>query len=150
MAFNTMEEAIAGIDAVAADPDGHRAAAYEIAREYLAPDRVLPRMIESIYAASRGARFENRVMGKGLTIVVGGYIVAYPLGGMTWHHLNYLLGLHEMGHEVWFLEDSGSYSYPYNPVTWQSSADSTYGREYLERTFAQYRVSKAILLLLGV
>jgi hypothetical protein len=77
-----------------------------------------------------------------LTIVVGGYIVAYPLGGMTWHHLNYLLGLHELGHEVWFLEDSGSYSYPYNPVTWQSSADSTYGREYLERTFARYGFPK--------
>lgn len=77
-----------------------------------------------------------------LTIVVGGYIVAYPLGGMTWHHLNYLLGLHEMGHEVWFLEDSGSYSYPYNPTTWQSSADSTYGRQYLERTFDQYGLPK--------
>jgi hypothetical protein len=77
-------------------------------------------------------------MAKKLTIVVGGYIVAYPLGGMTWHHLNYLLGLHELGHEVWFLEDSGSYSYPYNPVTWESSADSTYGRAYLERTFAEY------------
>jgi len=77
-------------------------------------------------------------MAKPLTIIVGGYIVAYPLGGMTWHHLNYLLGLHELGHEVWFLEDSGSYSYPYNPTTWQSSADSAYGRAYLERTFARY------------
>ncbi|MGA3066731.1 MAG: hypothetical protein ABSF29_07785 [Tepidisphaeraceae bacterium] len=77
-------------------------------------------------------------MSKGLTIVVGGYIVAYPLGGMTWHHLNYLLGLHQLGHDVIFLEDSGSYSYPYNPVTWESSADSSYGRAYLERTFAQY------------
>jgi hypothetical protein len=75
---------------------------------------------------------------KKLTIIVGGYIVAYPLGGMTWHHLNYLLGLHELGHDVWFLEDSGSYSYPYNPVTWECSADSTYGRAYLQRTFAQY------------
>lgn len=77
-------------------------------------------------------------MSRRLTIVVGGYIVAFPLGGMTWHHLNYLLGLHDLGHEVWFLEDSGSYSYPYNPLTWQSSADSTYGREYLERTFDRY------------
>jgi hypothetical protein len=81
-------------------------------------------------------------MAKPLTIVVGGYIVAYPLGGMTWHHLNYLLGLHELGHEVWFLEDSGSYSYPYNPVSWQTSVDSTYGREYLERTFAHYGLPK--------
>ncbi|HEX4056478.1 MAG TPA: hypothetical protein VHX86_19630 [Tepidisphaeraceae bacterium] len=81
-------------------------------------------------------------MSSPLTIVVGGYIVAFPLGGMTWHHLNYLLGLHELGHEVWFLEDSGSYSYPYNPLTWQSSADSTYGRQYLETTFARYGLPK--------
>ncbi len=73
-----------------------------------------------------------------LTIVVGGYIVAFPLGGMTWHHLNYLLGLHELGHEVWFLEDSGAYSYPYNPTTWEVSPDPTYGIDYLKRTFAAY------------
>jgi len=48
--FRTMEEAIAGIESLAADPAGHRAAAYEVAREYLAPDRVLPGMIESIYS----------------------------------------------------------------------------------------------------
>ncbi len=73
-----------------------------------------------------------------LTIVVGGYIIGYPLGGMTWHHLNYLCGLHELGHDVVFLEDSGSFSLPYNPTNWTSGPDSTYGREYLERTFRQY------------
>jgi hypothetical protein len=77
-------------------------------------------------------------MPRPLTIIVGGYIVAYPLGGMTWHHLNYLLGLAELGHEVWFLEDSGSYSYPYNPQSGQCEVDSGYGREYLRQTFAQY------------
>ncbi|HSV16337.1 MAG TPA: hypothetical protein VLI90_18885 [Tepidisphaeraceae bacterium] len=73
-----------------------------------------------------------------MKIVVGGYIVGFPLGGMTWHHLNYLLGLHELGHEVYFLEDSGRYSIPYNPTTWSCSVDSTYGRAYLERTFQKY------------
>ncbi len=77
-------------------------------------------------------------MGKPLTIVVGGYIVAYPLGGMTWHHLNYLLGLAELGHEVWFLEDSGSFSHPYNPATWQCSDDPSYGIDYLQKTFSEY------------
>ncbi len=47
--FSTMEEAIAGIETVMADPVSQRNAAYEIAREYLAPDRVLPQMIESIF-----------------------------------------------------------------------------------------------------
>jgi hypothetical protein len=73
-----------------------------------------------------------------MIIIVGGYIVGYPLGGMTWHHLNYLLGLHELGHEVWFLEDSGEYSLPYNPQTQSSTPDSSYGRAYLEQTFSHY------------
>ena len=47
-AFNTMEEALAGLDEVMSDPIKHRDAAYDIAREYLAPDRVLPKMIEDI------------------------------------------------------------------------------------------------------
>ena len=48
IAFSTMEEAIAGLKEVTRDPMANRAAAYEIAREYLAPDRVLPGMIEAI------------------------------------------------------------------------------------------------------
>jgi len=54
--FSTMEQAVAAVQAVAADPAGHRAAAYEVARQFLAPDRVLPAMIEAIYAA----KFETR------------------------------------------------------------------------------------------
>lgn len=81
-------------------------------------------------------------MPKPLVIVVGGYIVGFPVGGMTWHHLNYLVGLHELGHEVYFLEDSGSFSLPYNPVTWTCEADSRYGRSYLERTFDEVGLPK--------
>jgi hypothetical protein len=73
-----------------------------------------------------------------LKIIVGGYIVGYPLGGMTWHHLNYLLGLHALGHEVYFLEDSGAYSIPYNPRLNRCEIDPAYGLEYLQRTFAAY------------
>jgi len=75
-----------------------------------------------------------------LTIVVGGYMVGFPLGGMTWHHLNYLLGLHEMGHEVWFLEDSGTFSRPYNPATRLSGEDPRYGIAYLENTFRAHHL----------
>ncbi len=77
-------------------------------------------------------------MSRPLKIVVGGYIIGYPLGGMTWHHLNYLLGFHALGHEVFFLEDSGEYSLPYNPSDWTCTPDSSYGRRYLEETFRHY------------
>lgn len=53
IAFSTMEEAIDGLNRVAAEPVRHRRAAYEIAREYLAPDKVLPPMIEAIFATAR-------------------------------------------------------------------------------------------------
>jgi len=79
-------------------------------------------------------------MSKKLTIVVGGYIVAYPLGGMTWHHLNYLLGLQDLGHEVYFLEDSGTYCYPFDPVKNITTTDPQYGLDYLASTFAQYGI----------
>ncbi len=73
-----------------------------------------------------------------MRIVVGGYIIGYPLGGMTWHHLNYLLGLHQLGHEICFLEDSGEFSVPYDPQKQICDADSSFGRAYLQRTFEHY------------
>jgi hypothetical protein len=75
-----------------------------------------------------------------MKIVLGGYIVGYPLGGMTWHHLNYILGLESLGHEVFFLEDSGDWAMPYNPLRQSCEPDSTYGREYLQRSFADFGV----------
>jgi hypothetical protein len=55
IAFDTMDESIAALERVAGDPTAHRLAAYDIAREYLAHNRVLPPMIDAIYASSREA-----------------------------------------------------------------------------------------------
>ncbi len=71
-----------------------------------------------------------------MKIIVAGYIVGYPLGGMTWHHLNYLLGFASMGHEVIFYEDSGKWLQPYNPADNSCRDDPAYGIDYLQRTFA--------------
>lgn len=47
-----------------------------------------------------------------LRIIVSGLIAQHPaLGGMTWHYLNYLLGLTDLGHDVYYLEDSGLVPY---------------------------------------
>ncbi len=45
-----------------------------------------------------------------LRVVVLGYLVRGPLGGMAWHHLQYVLGLAQLGHEVRFIEDSDDYA----------------------------------------
>lgn len=48
-----------------------------------------------------------------LRIVVTGLIAQHPLlGGITWHYLQYVLGLARLGHDVYYFEDSGEY--PYN------------------------------------
>jgi hypothetical protein len=47
-----MDEAVAGLEAIAADPLKHREAAYAVAADYLSPEKVLPPMIEAIYARS--------------------------------------------------------------------------------------------------
>jgi len=51
---------------------------------------------------------------KKLRIIVGGYIGLYPTGGATWDYLQYPLGLHLMGHDVYYIEDTGQYP-TFNP-----------------------------------
>jgi hypothetical protein len=55
IAFSTVEEAAAALEDVTAEPERHRRAAVEIAREYLAADRVLPDLLASIWAGQASA-----------------------------------------------------------------------------------------------
>lgn len=71
----------------------------------------------------------------GLRIIVLGYIVRGPLGGLTWHHLQYLLGLQRLGHDVWFFEDSDDYPSCYDPEKHEVGVDAAYGLRYAARVF---------------
>ncbi len=52
-------------------------------------------------------------MDSSLRVIVTGLIAQHRLlGGVTWDYLNFVLGLHQLGHEVYYLEDSGEW--PYN------------------------------------
>ncbi len=44
-----------------------------------------------------------------MNILVLGYIVRGPLGGLVWHHLQYVLALKKLGYNVLFLEDSDDF-----------------------------------------
>ena len=47
-----------------------------------------------------------------LRIVVTGLVAQHPrLGGVTWDYLQYPLGLARLGHDVYYLEDSGEWPY---------------------------------------
>lgn len=71
-------------------------------------------------------------------IIIAGYIVCGPLGGLVWHHLQYAVGLQQLGYEVLFVEDSHDYPACYHPVTFQLTEDPSYGLDFLQRTFEQY------------
>jgi hypothetical protein len=55
------------------------------------------------------------VTGSNLRIIVTGQMAQYPLGGVTWFYLQYVLGLARLGHDVFYIEDSSQW--PYNPMT---------------------------------
>ena len=62
-----------------------------------------------------------------MRIIVLGYIIRGPLGGLAWHHLQYVLGLSRLGHDVYFFEDSDDYPSCYNPMTNSMQVDPSYG-----------------------
>jgi hypothetical protein len=70
-----------------------------------------------------------------LRIVVLGYIIRGPVGGMAWHHLQYVLGLAALGHEVLFLEDSDDYPSCYDPSKHVVDVDPTYGLAFARQAF---------------
>ena len=64
-----------------------------------------------------------------------GYMVRGPLGGLTWHHLQYVMGLAQQGHIVHFLEDSDDYPSCYDPARGVTETDPTYGLAYAADVF---------------
>jgi hypothetical protein len=73
----------------------------------------------------------------GMRILVLGYIVRGPLAGHTWHHLQYLMGLAQQGHDVYFLEDSDDFESCYDPASHEVTADPTAGLVFAKRIFAR-------------
>ena len=46
-----------------------------------------------------------------LRIAVTGLAATYPFGGVFWDYMQYLLGLHRLGHDVLYVEDTGKWCY---------------------------------------
>ncbi len=71
-----------------------------------------------------------------MKILVAGIIARYPFGGVTWCSLMYLLGLRALGHEVFYIEDTGEVVY--DPVLNTRSLDPAYGTNYIHESLAPY------------
>ncbi|UEG50685.1 hypothetical protein LK994_04260 [Ferruginibacter lapsinanis] len=75
-----------------------------------------------------------------MRILVLGYIIRGPLGGLAWHHLQYVLGLKQLGHEVLFVEDSEDYPACYDPQTSLVTEDPAYGLRFINDLFNYYNL----------
>jgi hypothetical protein len=73
-----------------------------------------------------------------LRILCSGYLVRYPLGGLSWHHLQYLVGFHRLGYKVTFFEHYGWPDSCYDPARNMMTADPSYGIAYLKELLRRY------------
>jgi hypothetical protein len=60
-------------------------------------------------------------------VIVGSYMVRYPMGGMMSWVLQYLVGFRRLGHDVYFVEKSGYRNSCYDPIADTMSDDAAYG-----------------------
>jgi hypothetical protein len=71
-----------------------------------------------------------------MKILFAGIIARYPFGGVTWCSLMYLLGLRALGHEVFYIEDTGECVY--DPVQNTRATEPTYGTAYINDALTPY------------
>jgi hypothetical protein len=71
-----------------------------------------------------------------LRIIVTGLVGLYPVGGVAWDYLQYVIGLARLGHDVYYHEDT--WSWPYHPVDATYTSRGDYSAGFLERFFAKY------------
>ena len=71
-----------------------------------------------------------------LRIIVTGLIAQYPLGGVTWDYIQYVLGLTRLGHDVYYFEDTGQW--PYNPKEGGTAKGCKFNIEYLANVMKRF------------
>jgi hypothetical protein len=64
-----------------------------------------------------------------MRIVVTGLVGQYAFGGVAWDYLQYVEGFRQLGHDVYYLEDTEMW--PYDPIQNTVSADASYNVNYL-------------------
>ncbi len=70
-----------------------------------------------------------------LRVIVLGYIVRGPVGGFASYFLQYMIGLAQLGHEVYFFEVGDDYPSCYDPSRDLTDRDPTYGLRFATKLF---------------
>jgi hypothetical protein len=71
-----------------------------------------------------------------LRIIVGGMVGQFPLGGVAWDYLHYVIGLHELGHDVYYHDDT--WVWPLNPVLGYPEDKPDHTVEFFRNFFARH------------
>ena len=71
-----------------------------------------------------------------MRIIVTGLVGQYAFGGVAWDYLQYVEGFRQLGHEVFYLEDTEMW--PYDPVNNTISADCSYNVRYLHDIMSRF------------
>jgi hypothetical protein len=78
----------------------------------------------------------------GIKILCSGHLLRYPLGGHTWHHLQYLIGFKRLGHEVIYFEHFGWEDSCYDPSDNTMTGTPSYGTAYILRVLREYGLAE--------
>ena len=75
---------------------------------------------------------------KPLNIAVAGTLASDPYAGMAWMHMQIILGLKRLGHNVYYFEVTSTW--PYNPVLQTRVDNVDYSVSYLNEIFSSYGI----------
>jgi hypothetical protein len=71
-----------------------------------------------------------------LRIIVSGLAGLYPIGGVAWDYLQYVIGLARLGHDVYYHEDT--WIWPYHPVENTYTPHEDYSARFLADFFDRH------------
>ena len=75
-------------------------------------------------------------------VILGSYMVRYPLGGMLSWALQYLIGFRRLGHDVFFVEKSGYPNSCYDPRLDAMSDDCSFGTATVDALLTRHGLSE--------
>jgi hypothetical protein len=71
-----------------------------------------------------------------MRIIVTGLVGLFPVGGVAWDYLQYVIGLSKLGHDVFYYEDT--WSWPYQPEKKTFKPEGDYSARFLKHFFDAY------------
>jgi hypothetical protein len=70
-----------------------------------------------------------------MRVIVTGLVGQYAFGGVAWDYLQYVEGFRQLGHDVFYLEDTETW--PYDPIGNTVTDDCSYNVSYLREVMAR-------------